>query len=1082
MQVLSKAIRAFNSEKYDEALELFLEAEKLYGAKIVQFHIMKCQNMIKKLGPNSISIGKSYTSHDNLDYATRILLHNTDDNDYQLTNLEFHNLLNLWRDSTSKKSEDAEIKKVNPVPNDWPKDLVLNPLPDGPNDYVWYERYRKKKINLDVNSHEAMSIVIPTFNRSWILDITLACLVNQETCYDFEVIVADDGSKDQLVDIVRKYENLLDIKFVRQRDYGFQVSAVRNLGLRAAKYDYIGILDCDMAPCKDWVQLYMEELTRNDDIALIGPRKYIDTHGIDASDILKDKSLIASLPEIHSNNNVAALQTKKATLDWRLKHFRDSDNLRLCDSPFRYFSAGNIAFAKKWFLKVGGFDESFVHWGGEDNEFGYRMFRAGCFFKSISDAMAFHQEPPGKENETDREVGKSKTMKLLKDKVPYPYRKILPLEQSYLRNVPLVTIYIPAYNCESSIIKCVESALNQTVTDLEVCVCNDGSTDNTLDILQTKYGSHPRVRILDRENGGIAAASNTAVRAARGYYIGQLDSDDYLEPDAVELCLLEFFNNRKLACVYTTNRNVNPDGSLIANGYNWPVYSREKLTTAMIAHHFRMFTIRAWNLTEGFNESITNAVDYDIYLKLSEIGEFKHINKISYNRVLHGENTSIKKLGLQKKNHFKVVNNALKRQNVKGYVYESADIHNDSSRAYRFISVKDSGKFKVSHNNSLIIKINKTNENIIFHYTFKNKNFTHTMRFSKKVLILDDDIFRVAMLCIPFENFGEVLVENCTVSRELLSFFEKELNCTIYCTIAKNNEKNNKLIPSKVNEEDVVISFSGGFDSLAAYALMPNSKLVSIDFGGNFSREATFFKKFPVEIVEWDIRLPRQEEIKKFPESKKWRFMLAPATMLGNKPFSFIATGTILEASPFWLNPAKRKAFSSYSNFGFGPGISILNVVSGLSEFGTTAIVIHKYGDEIVQESLHSIAAPESFKIHRKKCLIAAVNNNTKKILIPKLKYRFGSSIADDLITCYLIWKFSRQWVEKFYAENIPQNLVIPDMSFFEKLNVNNLSLLDPNLQEKLIHRIKSFGIDIYTSNDMDNLKVAYDQLMKKYK
>ncbi|WP_214000004.1 hypothetical protein [Arsukibacterium sp.] len=167
-----------------------------------------------------------------------------------------------------------------------------------------------------------------------------------------------------------------------------------------------------------------------------------------------------------------------------------------------------------------------------------------------------------------------------------------------------------------------------------------------------------------------------------GFYIGQLDSDDYLEPDAVEVCLKEFFADRKLACVYTTNRNVNPDGSLIANGYNWPEYSREKLTTAMICHHFRMFTVRAWNLTTGFDEKITNAVDYDMYLKLSEVGPFKHINKICYNRVLHGENTSIKKLGLQKENHFKVVNLSFERQMIKSHKYESLSNNDDACRKY----------------------------------------------------------------------------------------------------------------------------------------------------------------------------------------------------------------------------------------------------------------------------------------------------------------------------------------------------------------------------------------------------------------
>lgn len=88
--------------------------------------------------------------------------------------------------------------------------------------------------------------------------------------------------------------------------------------------------------------------------------------------------------------------------------------------------------------------------------------------------------------------------------------------------------------------RCVDSALNQTITDLEVCICNDGSTDNTLKILEEHYGDHPRVRFITQENKGIGAASNAAVKLCRGFYIGQLDSDDYLEPDAVEVCLNEF--------------------------------------------------------------------------------------------------------------------------------------------------------------------------------------------------------------------------------------------------------------------------------------------------------------------------------------------------------------------------------------------------------------------------------------------------------------------------------------------------------------------------------------------------------------
>ncbi|MBW2850009.1 glycosyltransferase family 2 protein, partial [Escherichia coli] len=544
------------------------------------------------------------------------------------------------------------------------------PLPESTNDYVWagkrkeLDDYPRKQLIID-----GLSIVIPTYNRAKILAITLACLCNQKTIYDYEVIVADDGSKENIEEIVREFESLLNIKYVRQKDYGYQLCAVRNLGLRAAKYNYVAILDCDMAPNPLWVQSYMELLAVDDNVALIGPRKYIDTSKHTYLDFLSQKSLINEIPEIITNNQVAGKVEQNKSVDWRIEHFKNTDNLRLCNTPFRFFSGGNVAFAKKWLFRAGWFDEEFTHWGGEDNEFGYRLYREGCYFRSVEGAMAYHQEPPGKENETDRAAGKNITVQLLQQKVPYFYRKKEKIESATLKRVPLVSIYIPAYNCSKYIVRCVESALNQTITDLEVCICDDGSTDDTLRILQEHYANHPRVRFISQKNKGIGSASNTAVRLCRGFYIGQLDSDDFLEPDAVELCLDEFRKDLSLACVYTTNRNIDREGNLISNGYNWPIYSREKLTSAMICHHFRMFTARAWNLTEGFNESISNAVDYDMYLKLSEVGPFKHINKICYNRVLHGENTSIKKLDIQKENHFKVVNESLSRLGIKKYKY-----------------------------------------------------------------------------------------------------------------------------------------------------------------------------------------------------------------------------------------------------------------------------------------------------------------------------------------------------------------------------------------------------------------------------
>ena len=106
-----------------------------------------------------------------------------------------------------------------------------------------------------------------------------------------------------------------------------------------------------------------------------------------------------------------------------------------------------------------------------------------------------------------------------------------------INNLPLVSIIIPAYNTAPYIHRAIESSLRQTHTNIEVLIVNDGSTDETLKVAQD-YASHDgRVRVLTQENAGVSAARNHGIHEARGEYVTMLDSDDWLEDDAIELLL-----------------------------------------------------------------------------------------------------------------------------------------------------------------------------------------------------------------------------------------------------------------------------------------------------------------------------------------------------------------------------------------------------------------------------------------------------------------------------------------------------------------------------------------------------------------
>lgn len=100
-------------------------------------------------------------------------------------------------------------------------------------------------------------------------------------------------------------------------------------------------------------------------------------------------------------------------------------------------------------------------------------------------------------------------------------------------NNELITIGIPVYNMESSIIAAINSCLNQTYQNIEILVVDDGSTDNTIPLIQRTV-SDPRLRIYRRpKNGGVCAAMRDLVDQARGEYICFLDADDTMMPTRV---------------------------------------------------------------------------------------------------------------------------------------------------------------------------------------------------------------------------------------------------------------------------------------------------------------------------------------------------------------------------------------------------------------------------------------------------------------------------------------------------------------------------------------------------------------------
>ncbi len=142
--------------------------------------------------------------------------------------------------------------------------------------------------------------------------------------------------------------------------------------------------------------------------------------------------------------------------------------------------------------------------------------------------------------------------------------------------MPLVSVVIPSFNRAYCLARTLDSALAQTYNEIEVLVVDDGSTDDTRTMIQTRYANDKRVRYLYQANRGVAAARNTGIGAATGAFVALLDSDDVWQPWKIELqmCCMQKFP--EIGMVWTDMEAIDPAGRVFNKAYIRTMYSAYK--------------------------------------------------------------------------------------------------------------------------------------------------------------------------------------------------------------------------------------------------------------------------------------------------------------------------------------------------------------------------------------------------------------------------------------------------------------------------------------------------------------------------
>ena len=208
---------------------------------------------------------------------------------------------------------------------------------------------------------------------------------------------------------------------------------------------------------------------------------------------------------------------------------------------------------------------------------------------------------------------------------------------------PAITVLMPVYNGERYIASAVKSILDQSYQDFEFLIINDGCTDSSMDIILGF--DDPRIRVIDTENQGVAAALRLGMEKATGDYVARMDADDECLPDRLEIekrCLDE---HPGIAVVHGSVEYIDSEGAPIFmekdEGYsnvdtkwllNWRnvlIHSTVMLRAALLKKHALNYRIE-----------MNRAEDFDLWNRIAQIGYFMYLPDVLIRYRVHSENVS----------------------------------------------------------------------------------------------------------------------------------------------------------------------------------------------------------------------------------------------------------------------------------------------------------------------------------------------------------------------------------------------------------------------------------------------------------
>lgn len=207
-----------------------------------------------------------------------------------------------------------------------------------------------------------------------------------------------------------------------------------------------------------------------------------------------------------------------------------------------------------------------------------------------------------------------------------------------MENNPKISVVLPIYNCELYIKDAVYSILNQTVSDFELIIIDDNSTDNTLKVVQEI--KDPRIKIVTKnQNQGLIHSLNLGFEIAKGKYIARIDGDDISEINRFEKQLFVLENNPKIMACGNWLQHFGADNDIVKYKENHSEIVARMLISCSFSMCCCMFDRQVLGAIK-FDETKKHVEDYDFWSRVAWLGELYNIQEPLYKYRIHESQVS----------------------------------------------------------------------------------------------------------------------------------------------------------------------------------------------------------------------------------------------------------------------------------------------------------------------------------------------------------------------------------------------------------------------------------------------------------